>query len=137
MAYVKLTDKQHKRMIARYAECQNYSVVAREFGVSVNTVKKHCLSDKETANICKQKKEENTLDMIAFMESRKNKAQEFIDLCLEEMNERSKIGKAGVQSIAIAMGIVVDKFIQSAPPADNAQLQHAKEILGDIDGVIK
>lgn len=137
MAYVKLTDKQHKRMIARYAECQNYSVVAREFGVSVNTVKKHCLSDTETANKCKQKKEENTLDMIAFMESRKNKAQEFIDLCFEEMNERQKIGKAGVQSIAIAMGIVVDKFIQSAPPADNAQLQHAKEILGDIDGVIK
>lgn len=133
----KLTDKQHKKIIARYAECQNLSQVAREFNVSVSTIKRHLDGDKETVKRVNQKKEQNTLDMIAFMESRKNKAQEFIDLCFEEMNERQKIGKAGVQSIAIAMGIIVDKFIQSAPPADNAQLQHAKEILGDIDGVIK
>lgn len=133
----KLSDRQHKAMIARYAETNNYSQVAREFGVSETTVRRHLNSDKTTLKKVERKKEQNTLDMIAFMESRKNKAQEFIDLCFEEMNERQKIGKAGVQSIAIAMGIVVDKFIQSAPPADNAQLQHAKEILGDIDGVIK
>lgn len=133
----KLSDRQHKAMIARYAETNNYSQVAREFGVSETTVRRHLNSDKTTLKKVEKKKEQNTLDMIAFMESRKNKAQEFIDLCFEEMNERQKIGKAGVQSIAIAMGIVVDKFIQSAPPADNAQLQHAKEILGDIDGVIK
>ena len=136
----KLSDRQHKAMIARYAETNNYSQVAREFGVSLSTVKRHVLGetgDKKAVEIVRQKKNQNTLDMIAFMESRKNKAQEFIDLCFEEMNERHKIGKAGVQSIAIAMGIVVDKFIQSALPADNAQLQHAKEILGDIDGVIK
>ena len=133
----KLSDRQHKAMIARYAETNNYSQVAREFGVSETTVRRHLNSDKTTLKKVERKKEQNTLDMIAFMESRKNKAQEFIDLCFDEMNERQKIGKAGVQSIAIAMGIVVDKFIQSAPPADNAQLQHAKEILGEIDGVIK
>lgn len=137
ISMAKLSDRQHKAMIARYAETNNYSQVAREFGVSETTVRRHLNSDKTTLKKVEKKKEQNTLDMIAFMESRKNKAQEFIDLCFEEMNERQKIGKAGVQSIAIAMGIVVDKFIQSAPPADNAQLQHAKEILGDIDGVIK
>ena len=133
----KLSDRQHKAMIARYAETNNYSLVAREFGVSEATVRNHCKGDKKTSEICERKKEQNTLDMISFMESRKDKAQEFIDLCFEEMNERKKIGKAGVQSIAIAMGIVVDKFIQNAPPTDSAQLQRAKEILGEVDGVIE
>lgn len=133
----KLSDRQHKAMIARYAETNNYAQVAREFGVSKQTVKNHCDADKETRQILTQKKEQNTLDMISFMESRKDKAQEFIDLCFEEMNARKKIGKSGVQSIAVAMGIVVDKFIQNTPQSDSAQLQHAKEILGDIDGVIE
>lgn len=133
----KLSDRQHKAMIARYAETNNYAQVAREFGVSKQTVKNHCDADKETRQILTQKKEQNTLDMISFMESRKDKAQEFIDLCFDEMNARKKIGKAGVQSIAIAMGIVVDKFIQNAPPTDSAQLQRAKEILGEVDGVIE
>lgn len=115
----KLSDRQHKAMIARYAETNNYSLVAREFGVSEATVRNHCKGDKKTSEICEQKKEQNTLDMISFMESRKDKAQAFVDMCLEEMTDRRKIGKSGVQSIAVAMGIVIDKFTQNVTESTN------------------
>ena len=52
----KLTDKQHKKIIARYAECQNLSQVAREFNVSVSTIKRHLDGDKETVKRVNQKK---------------------------------------------------------------------------------
>ena len=133
----KLSDRQHKAMIARYAETNNFSQVAKEFGVSVNTVKNHCNADENIAHICAQKKEQNTLDMIEFLDSRKSKAQDFLDLAFEYLQDTKKLDKAGLQSIATAMGIVVDKFIQNAPQTDSAQLQKAKDILGGIDGVIE
>lgn len=133
----KLSDRQHKQMIARYAECGSYRQVAKEFGVSANTVKNHCNADENIARICAQKKEQNTLDMIEFLDSRKSKAQDFLDLAFEYLQDTKKLDKAGLQSIATAMGIVVDKFIQNAPQTDSAQLQKAKDILGGIDGVIE
>lgn len=133
----KLSDRQHKQLIARYAETNNYRQVAREFGVSEATVRSHCKGDKKTTQICAQKKEQNTQDMLEFLESNKNKAQEFIMMALEGMADAEKIRRSGVQSLATAIGIVVDKYIQNAPQAESAQLQKAKEILGDIDGVIE
>lgn len=133
----KLSDRQHKAMIARYAETQNFSEVAREFGVSVNTVKNHCLADEETANICKQKKEENLQDILSYMDSRKGKVFNILDKLIEGMDDDEKIKRTGLQALATAYGIIVDKVTQNAPQTDSAQLQRAKEILGEVDGVIK
>ena len=132
----KLSDRQHKQMIARYAETNNYRQVAREFGVSEATVRSHCKGDKKTTHIIAQKKEQNTQDILSFMDSRKGKIYNILDLLLDGIDEE-KVRKSGVQSLATAIGIVVDKYIQNAPQAESAQLQKAKEILGDIDGVIE
>lgn len=133
----KLSDRQHKALIARYAEIGNFSQVAREFGVSVNTVKNHCLADQETANLCKQKKEENTQDILSYMDSRKGKIFDILDKLIEGMNDDEKIRRTGLQALATAYGIIVDKVTQNAPQTDTAQLKRAKEILGEIDGVIE
>jgi len=110
-----LTDKQIKKIIARYIECGNYSQVAREFNVSVTTVKNHVNSDKKTAKKFKEKKEQNTKDMLAFLESQSDNAQNFVAMALEAIQDPAKLQKASIQTIATAMGIVIDKFLQTKP----------------------
>ena len=46
-----LTDREKKKIIADYAECGNYSQVARKHKVSFDTVKRVVISDPETVNV--------------------------------------------------------------------------------------
>ena len=133
----KLSDRQHKALIARYAETNNYRQVAREFGVSCTTVKRHVSGDAESFKIVAQKKEENTQDILSYMDSRKGKVFDILDKLIEGMNDDEKIRRTGLQALATAYGIIVDKVTQNAPQTDTAQLKRAKEILGEIDGVIE
>lgn len=131
----KLTDRQHKQILARYAETQSYTRVAKEFGVSVTTIRRHCNGDKATLNKVTRKKEQNTLDMLAYMDARKNVAQSLCDKIMEAMQDPETISHASMRELATAFGIIVDKFTQNNRPSDEL-LQRASDILGKIDGVI-
>lgn len=133
----KLTDKQHKEMIRRYAETGNYSQVAREFGVSVTTIKRHVDGDSETLKIVNQKKEENTLDMLAYMEGQKPKIQQLLANILEAMNDPAKLARTNPRDLATAYGIIYDKITATAPKTNEEYLQKARDILGNIHGVIE
>lgn len=106
----KLTDKQKKKIIADYVECQNYSTVAKKHGVSWTTVKNIVSADNSSVKKLEQKKEQNTLDMLDYLATRKDKAQNFVDLCLDAMAKPEKLAAAQVNQISTAMGTVIDKF---------------------------
>lgn len=131
---VRLTDKKKKRIIADYIELQNYHAVARIHGVCVDTVKRTVLADKSSTQKAMQKKEQNTLDMLAFMDSRRDKMQFAIDSFLDNMTDAKKIQKAGVKELATAFGIVVDKAVNvtSSSPTD----EKLDALLDKIGGVI-
>ena len=59
------------------------------------------------------KKEQNTADMLAYMDSRKEQAQGIIDKYLEKLADPHKLENATISQIATAMGIVVDKFMDN------------------------
>ena len=61
-----LTDREKKKIIADYAECGNYSQVARKHKVSFDTVKRVVISDPETVKKAEQKKEQNTFIFLSF-----------------------------------------------------------------------
>ena len=100
----KISDKKKKQIIADYIECQNYSEVARKHKVSVNTVKNIVLKDKDTANKCKQKKEENTKDILEYMDSIYDKQKNIIDLSLSALEEK--------KDIATVYGVIFDKALK-------------------------
>lgn len=122
----RLTDEQKKKIIADYVESGSYRAVAKKYGVSDKTVKRICEEDSEMSQKVAQKKEENTADMLAYMESRKEQAKGIIDSYLEALADPEKLEKTPIQQIATAMGIVVDKFVTQ--PAESRLKEKKLEI---------
>lgn len=110
-----LTDEQKKKIIADYTENGSYRATAKINNVSAPTVKKIVESDVESLQKFTQKKEQNTLDMLAYMDSRKERAQSVIDDYLKALANPAKIEAARLSEIATALGIVVDKFTKNMP----------------------
>lgn len=59
------------------------------------------------------KKEQNTLDMLAYMKSRKEQTKKVLDTYLKTLADPEKIDAAKLSEVATAMGIVIDKFINN------------------------
>lgn len=124
----RLTDKQKKKIIADYVECENYSAVSRKYKISATTVKKLVLSDKESVRKCEHKKEKNSQDMLNYMETKKVDAMSFIDLALKEMMKEEKLERSSIQALATSIGIIIDKFA----PSDNANETRKVIIVNDL-----
>ena len=74
----RLTDKQKKKIVADYVQLGSYNATAKVNGVSLNTVKKIVQGNADIAEMCNQKKDENTADILAYMESQKGLVCEII-----------------------------------------------------------
>lgn len=105
----RLTDKQKKRIIADYVELGSYNAVAKKHGVSDKTVRKVVLGNPASSEKFERKKDKNTLDMLAYMESRKKKTQDTLDILLEAMSDPEKLAKASLVQLGTVYGILVDK----------------------------
>ena len=103
----RLTDKQKKRIISDYVNIGSYNTVGKMHGISATTVKNVVLKNSETVELCEQKKKQNTMDMLEFLETRKQKTQDIIDQLLNCMPD--KIPRASLVQIVTAYGVLVDK----------------------------
>lgn len=129
-----LTDLQKKQIIADYATLGTYAAVARKHKVSVNAVKRTVSGNPETAKKCKQKKEENTADILQYMENQKDDVCNIIGLYLSALQDPKRLDRASVQSIATSLGIIIDKF--SATSKNDQSVKKLDEVLDKIGGVI-
>lgn len=124
----RLTDKQKKKIIADYVQLGSYNATAKANGVSLNTVKKIVQGNADIAEMCNQKREENTAEMLAFMDSRKGEAQNVIDTYLKALADPEKLENASLSQIATALGIVVDKFTKNTASGSDS--------LNKLDGLL-
>lgn len=115
----RLTDRQKKKIVVDYLECGSYNATARMNNVSDTTVKRIVLECGDIKEKMEQKSEQNTLDMLAYMESRREQAQNVIDKYLEALANPEKLEEATLSQIATALGIVVDKFTKGAVSSHN------------------
>ena len=112
----KLTDIQRKKIVADYVNCGNYSRVAKDHGISVTSVKRICVQDKNVLEKVKVKKEENTMDLFESMDKSKDKRQRLILKMVDAMEEKTANldGFTNVRDLATAYGIIIDKEMKFA-----------------------
>lgn len=114
MARTKLTDKQKKKIVADYIQTQNYRETARINNVDRETVKKLVNEDKDFSQKLATKKEENTQDILEYMNSIKEKQKRIIDLSLQALEEKleSPDRFTNVKDIATVYGVIFDKALK-------------------------
>ena len=110
----KLTDKKKKLIVADYIDCGNYSEVARKHGVSDTTVRKLVNTDSKSLKKFEQKKEENTKDVLEYMDSLNEKKKSIINKLLLAIEDKAdKLDSfTNIKDVASAYGIIIDKEIK-------------------------
>ena len=136
-AHKKLTDRQKKQMIVDRTEGMTFRDIGKKYGVSDTSVRRVCNSNPEMSRLVADKKEQNTLDMLQYMDCQKPKIQSLLANIIEALNDPVKLQRANVRDLATAYGIIYDKITASAPKTNEELLNKAREILGGVHGVIE
>lgn len=110
----RLTDKQKKEIIADRADGMSIRQLADKYKVSTTTIQRVIKENPEVTQIVTQKKEENTADILAFMDGKKQDVCDIISIYLDALKSPEKLERASIQSIATSLGIIIDKFTQGA-----------------------
>ena len=118
----RLTDKQKKKIVADYLETQSINATAKKNNVSWGTVRNVLDGMGEIEKKLEQKKEQNTVDVLAYMESQKGIVCEILQKGLAALNSPEKLAEASPSQITTAMGTLIDKWTAiSGGPADTAK----------------
>ena len=118
----RLTDKQKKKIVADYLETGSYNATAEKNGVCGHTVKRIVVECPEISEKLEQKKEENTSDILAYMESKRGVVCEIIEKGLAALNDPEKLAEASPAQITTALGTLIDKWASvTGGPADKVR----------------
>ena len=110
MMAARLTDKQKKKIVADYLELGSYNAVSKIHGISRQTVKNVVLSSTDIGQKLQQKKDENTTDILAYMESRRGVVCEIIEKGLAALYDPDKLKETSPSQITTALGTLIDKW---------------------------
>lgn len=142
MARTKLTDKQKKKIVADYIQTQNYRETARINNVDRETVKKLVNEDKDFAQKLAIKKEENTQDILEYMDSIKEKQKKIIDLSLQALEDKLKKPDmfTNVKDIATVYGVIFDKALKykeiQLKSKENEETEKKNGVIDELIGAL-
>lgn len=105
----RLTDKQKKKIVADYLETGSYRATAKKNDVADGTVKRIILGCGDIEQKVADKKEENTRDILAYMESKRNAVCEIIDVGLRVLPDKIVAAKTATE-VTTALGTLIDKW---------------------------
>lgn len=130
----RLTDKQRKKIIADYTQLESYNAVAKLNGVSKDTVKRVVLACEDFAEKAQRKKEQNTADVLMYMETQRERVCNIIDVGLTALPERLENAKTASE-ITTALGTLIDKWtMNAAKGGDVEDLTPLADMLAGKDG---
>ena len=105
----RLTDKQKKKIVADYLETESYNATAKKNGVCGQTVRRVVEESQEFSENLKQKKEQNTADILAYMESKRQEVCGIIDIGLSVLPDKIRDARTASE-VTTALGTLIDKF---------------------------
>ena len=106
----RLTDKKKKKIVADYLETQSINATAKKNNVSWGTVRSVLDEMGEIEEKLEQKKEQNTVDILAYMERQKGIVCEILEKGLAALNSPEKLAEASPSQITTALGTLIDKW---------------------------
>lgn len=114
-------------------QTNNYCATAKINGVSATTVKNLVRANADIVEKCEKKKEENTADVLAYMDKHKDMVCSFIGKGLEMLNDPEKLAAANLSQITTAMGTLIDKWAMiSGGPSDNGKEDELSKSLREM-----
>lgn len=146
MPRIKLTDKQKKKIIADYISNTNYSETARMNNVHASTVKRLIDSgyDKDLQEKAEHKKEENTKEILEYLDTIADKQKEIIELSMKVLVDKLSKPDAftNIKDVATVYGVIYDKAIKSKElKIKQADIQYknnsSKETLEKLDKLLE
>lgn len=118
----RLTDRQKKKIIADYTELGSYNATAKVNGVSKDSVRRVIESCADFDEKAQKKKDQNTQDILAYMERKRNIVCEILDKGLNALNKPGKLETATPAQITTALGTLIDKWaLVASGPKDREE----------------
>lgn len=108
----RLTDRQKKKILADYLETQSVNAAAKKNKVSWDAANKVLKEAGEVEKKLEQKKDQNTADILAYMESQRDIVCQIIGKGLAVLNDPEKLAEATPSQITTALGTLIDKWTQ-------------------------
>ena len=143
MARTKLTDKQKKKIVADYVENQNYSKTAKMNGVHLESVRRIVKANKGFARKSEKKKEQDTKDILEYMDTIKEKQKRIIDLSLNALEDKLEKPDmfTNVKDIATVYGVIFDKALKykeiQLKSKENEETGKQNGVISDLIGALK
>ena len=106
----RIIDRKKKKIVDDYLELGSYNAVAKLNGVSKDSVRRIVQDCEGFYQKAQQKKEKNTADVLAYMESKRGVVCEIIDKGLAALNDPEKLAAATPAQITTALGTLIDKW---------------------------
>lgn len=129
----RLTDRKKKRIIADYLETESINAAAKRNGVSWDAAKKVLTESGDIEKKLQDKKDQNTADILAYMESQRETVCQIIGKGLAALNDGEKLKEASPAQITTAIGTLIDKWAMiSGGPGDTAQEDELSRALKEM-----
>jgi hypothetical protein len=107
----RITEVRRKKILADYLETENYRETGRRNGVSDVTVRKLVMENSDFKRAIEAKKEQDEADVIAYMDSKRDKVCKIIALGLDALADPEKLKGATPAQITTALGTLIDKWL--------------------------
>lgn len=109
MSGQRIKDKIRKAIIADRACGDSIRDISKKYSVSTTSVQRIIHESTELTQLVTQKKEQNTADILAYMESKRQEVCDIIDIGLSVLPDKIRDARTASE-VTTALGTLIDKF---------------------------
>lgn len=106
----RLTDLKRQKIVADYINTQSVNAAAKMNGVSWDTANRVITETRDIEKKLEEKNRRNTADVLAYMESEKERVCRIIGNGLSALEDPEKFAEATPSQITTALGTLIDKW---------------------------